>query len=93
MNTPHPYLLLGTVLLTLGLTVAIIRRHPIVVLLGIELAFQGINLVVGALTSRFQDWDGQVLAIALVTISGIEFAVGLGIASRLAQKRSMEEHV
>ena len=93
MNTPHPYLLLGTVLLTLGLTVAIIRRHPIVVLLGIELAFQGINLVVGALTSRFQDWDGQVLAIVLVTISGIEFAVGLGIASRLAQKRSMEEHV
>ena len=93
MNTPHPYLLLGTVLLTLGLTVAIIRRHPIVVLLGIELAFQGINLVVGALTSRFQDWDGQVLAIALVTISGIEFAVGLGIASRLAQKRSMEEQL
>ena len=93
MNTPHPYLLLGTVLLTLGLTVAIIRRHPIVVLLGIELAFQGINLVVGALTSRFQDWDGQVLAIVLVTISGIEFAVGLGIASRLAQKRSMEEQL
>jgi len=93
MNTPHPYLLLGTALVTLGLTVAIVRRHPIVVLLGIELTFQGINLVVGALTSRFQDWDGQVLAIVLITISGIEFAVGLGIASKLAQKRSIEEQV
>ncbi len=91
MNTPHPYLLLGTVLFALGLAVTIIRRQPIVVLLGIELAFQGINLVVGALTSRFQDWDGQLLAIVLVTISGIEFAAGLGIASRIAQKRSMEE--
>lgn len=91
MNTPHPYLLLGTVLFCLGLAVTIVRRHPIVVLLGIELAFQGINLVVGALTSRFQDWDGQVLAIVVITISGIEFVVGLGIASRLTEKRSTEE--
>ena len=91
MNTPLPYLLLGTVLLILGLAVTIVRRHPIVVLLGLELAFQGINLVVGALTSRFQDWDGQVLAIVLITVSGIEFAIGLGITSRLAQKRSLEE--
>lgn len=93
MNTPHPYLLLGTVLFILGLAVTIARRHPVVVLLGIELAFQGINLVVGALTSRFQDWDGQVLAIVLVTVSGIEFAIGLGIASKLAQKRPTEEQV
>jgi len=91
MNTPLPYLLLGTVLLILGLAVTIVRRHPIVVLLGLELAFQGINLVVGALTSRFQDWDGQVLAIVLITVSGVEFAIGLGITSRLAQKRSLEE--
>ena len=91
MNTPHPYLLLGTVLFALGLAVAIIRRHPVVVLLGIEMAFQGINLVVGALTSRYQDWDGHVLAIVLVTVSGIEFVVGLGIASKLAQDRSLEE--
>jgi NADH-quinone oxidoreductase subunit K len=91
MNTPLPYLLLGTVLLILGLAVTIVRRHPIVVLLGLELAFQGINLVVGALTSRFQDWDGQVLAIVLITVSGVEFAIGLGITSRLAQKRLLEE--
>jgi NADH-quinone oxidoreductase subunit K len=91
MNTPHPYLLLGSVLFALGLAVAIVRRHPVIVLLGIELAFQGINLVVSALTSRYQDWDGQVLAIVLVTVSGIEFAVGLGIASKLAHNRSSEE--
>ena len=83
MNTPQSYLLLSAALFVIGLATTIVRRRPIVQLLGIELALQAVNLAVGALTSRFQDWGGQILLFVLITLSAVELIVGLAVMTAI----------
>jgi NADH-quinone oxidoreductase subunit K len=78
-DTPQGYLLLSGALFAIGLTVAVVRKHPLVVLLGIEVALQAVSLAIAALTSSYQDWGGQVLALVLVTISAVEWAAGMAV--------------
>ena len=85
-DTPQGYLLLSAVLFAIGLAVTIVRKHPLIVLLGIEVALQAVTLAAGALTSSYQDWGGQILTLLLVTVSAVEWVVGLAVF--LAQGRS-----
>jgi NADH-quinone oxidoreductase subunit K len=86
MNTPQGYLLLSTTLFVIGLTVTIVRRHPIIRLLGFELALQAVNLAVGALTGSYQDWESHVLLFILIAVSAVEFIVGLVVLLALGRR-------
>jgi len=78
-DTPQGYLLLSAVLFAIGLAVTIVRKHPLIVLLGIEVALQAVTLAAGALTSSYQDWGGQILTLLLITVSAVEWVVGLAV--------------
>ena len=58
----------------------------LVVLLGIEVALQAVTLAAGALTSSYQDWGGQILALVLITISAVEWVVGLAVYLALGRR-------
>ena len=85
MSTPQNYLLLSVVLFGIGIAVVLTRRHRTVVLLGIQLMFQAVNLALAALTSGFQDWEGRIVVLALISIAMVELVAGL--AAIVAQNR------
>jgi NADH-quinone oxidoreductase subunit K len=88
MITPTHYLLLSTLLFSIGITIVVARRDPLVVLVGIELMLQAVNLALAALTSWFQDWGGQVAFLVVMTIAAVELAVGLGAVLAYRQHRA-----
>ena len=79
MIAPTHYLLLSALLFAIGAGVVVMRRHPLVVLMGVELMLHAVNLALVALTSWFQDWAGQVAVLAIMAIAAVELAVGLGV--------------
>jgi NADH-quinone oxidoreductase subunit K len=79
MITPAHYLFLSVLLFTLGSAIVIARRYPLIVLIGIELMLQAVNLALVALASWFQDWGGQVTVFIVMTIAAVELTVGLGV--------------
>ena len=87
--TPFHYLLLGAFLFVVGLTTVVVRRHPLVRLVGTQLALQAVNLVLAALTSWFQGWSGQVAFVVISGIAVVELAVGL---SALLVQREKQAH-
>ena len=88
MSTPQHYLLLSATLFTIGIAVMAMRRHRLIKLLGFEIMLQAVNLALSALTSRFQDWEGQVTSLAIVTIAASELIVGLGVAAVCGRGRT-----
>jgi NADH-quinone oxidoreductase subunit K len=90
MNTPQPYLLLSTLLFAIGISVVIIRQEPWVILMGVELTLQSVALALAALTSRFQDWGGQLATLTVLTIGAIVLVVGTGVI--LAHQRGQPQH-
>ena len=79
MTAPQPYLFLSVLLFSLGIVVIIARRHPLIVLLGIELVLQAANLSLGALAVSFQDWDGRITTSVTLTVASAELFIGIGI--------------
>jgi NADH:ubiquinone oxidoreductase subunit K len=76
-------LVVGALLFSIGLYVALSRRNAVGVLMGIELMLNSVNLnLVGF--SRFTESaspiDGQVFAVFVITIAAAEAAVALGLA-------------
>jgi NADH:ubiquinone oxidoreductase subunit K len=76
-------LVVGALLFSIGLYVALSRRNAVGVLMGIELMLYSVNLnLVGF--SRFTESaspiDGQVFAVFVITIAAAEAAVALGLA-------------
>ena len=86
MSTPQNYLLLSATLFTIGIAVMAMRKHRLVKLLGFELMLHAVNLALSALTSRFQDWEGQVTTLAIITIAASELIIGLGVAAVCGQR-------
>ena len=79
MSSLQSYLLLSSLLFSIGLAGALTRRNAILVLIGIELMLNAANLALVAF-SRFNDkLDGQVLVFFIITVAAAEAAVGLGI--------------
>jgi NADH-quinone oxidoreductase subunit K len=80
MIQPSHYLLLSALLLTMGIVTITARRHPVVVLLGIELMLQAASLACTALASWFQDWGGEIAVLAVMVLAAVQIAIGLAAA-------------
>jgi NADH:ubiquinone oxidoreductase subunit K len=83
-------LILGALLFSIGLYVALTRRNAVGVLMGIELMLNSVNLnLVGF--SRFVDSptaiDGQVFAVFVITVAAAEAAVALALAVSIYRLR------
>ncbi len=80
MITPTHYLLVGVLLFVIGAMTVVARRRLPSAVLGVEVMFQGVILTLAALTSWFQDWEGEIALFVVMALAAVELAVGLGWA-------------
>jgi len=88
MNLEH-YLVLATVLFSIGLYGALAKRSAIVILMSIELMLNAVNIALVAF-SRYivpELLTGQVFAIFIMVVAAAEAAVGLAIIMAIYRGR------
>lgn len=88
MISPAHYLGLCIILFGVGVVTVIVRRHPLVVILGVELALEAVSLSLVALTSWFQEWSGEIAVLVVMVISAVQFTTGLGVMLAYRHTRS-----
>ena len=86
IETTH-YLILSTIVFSIGVVGVLTRRNVIIILMSIELMLNSVNLNLIAFSDRLQDQTGQVFAVFVITIAVAEAAVGLGIVISLFRNK------
>ena len=93
MITLGDYLIVSSILFTIGLAGVIVRRNLIVILMSLELMLNAANLSLVAF-SRFRlgpnglpDYNAQVLVFFVITVAAAEVAVGLALLVALYRAR------
>ena len=85
--------LLGAALFGIGLYGALARRSAVLIILSIELMLNAvnINLIAAASylngTSRFAAFDGQIIAIFVITVAAAEVGLAFAIILRMYRNR------
>ncbi len=74
-------LVLASVLFGIGVYVVLARRHAVLVLMGVELMLNAVNLNLVAFDAWWHDRldSGQVLALFVIAIAAAEIGLGLAI--------------
>ncbi|GJL72311.1 MAG: hypothetical protein NMNS01_15100 [Nitrosomonas sp.] len=70
-------LIIAALLFTLGLAVVLLRRELLFILMGLEVMFNGAALTAIAAGQYWDNADGQVLTIFLMTVTAAELVVAL----------------
>jgi len=78
VETGH-YLVLSSIVFTIGVIGVLTRRNVIIILMSIELMLNSVNLNLIAFSDHLQNLSGQVFAVFVITVAAAEAAVGLGI--------------
>jgi NADH-quinone oxidoreductase subunit K len=81
------YLILASVLFTIGAVTVMIRRNSIVVFMGIELMLNAANLAFLAFSRMWGNLDGQLAAFFVMVVAAAEVVVGLAIIVSLFRTR------
>ena len=81
VETGH-YLVLSSIVFTIGVIGVLTRRNVIIILMSIELMLNSVNLNLIAFSDHLQNLSGQVFAVFVITVAAAEAAVGLGILLR-----------
>jgi len=77
---PGYYLLISAALFSIGLAIVVLKRHAILVLMGIELMLNAVNLNLVAFSQYDPDRiQGQMLALFVMVVAAAEAAVALAI--------------
>ncbi len=79
MITTEHYLILATILFSIGTLGVLIRRNIIFVLMSIELMLNSVNLVFISGSRHVQNLDGQVMMFFVITVAACEAAIGLAM--------------
>lgn len=79
MSTGTILHILSAYLFCLGLLALLLRRNTIVMLMGIELMLNAVNLSFVTFARELGQLDGQVQVFFIITIAAAESAVGLSI--------------
>ena len=86
MSTTH-YLVLASLLFTIGATGVLVRRNAIVVFMCIELMLNATNLAFVAFARHHGNLDGQVMAFFVMVVAAAEVVVGLAIIVTIFRTR------
>ncbi len=81
------YLVLSTIVFSIGVVGVLTRRNVIIILMSIELMLNSVNLNLVAFSDRLQDLSGQVFAVFVIAVAAAEAAVGLGIVIALFRNK------
>ncbi|HTC45061.1 MAG TPA: NADH-quinone oxidoreductase subunit NuoK [Steroidobacteraceae bacterium] len=79
-------LLLAGILFCLGLLGVLVRRNLLFVLMSIEIMINAAGLALVAAGSRWNQPDGQVMFLLVLTLAAAETSVGLAILLQLHRR-------
>lgn len=83
------YLLLSTVIFTIGAVGFLIRRNILVQLMSIELMLNSVNLLLVAFNRQHAgNMNGQMFAFFIIAVAAAEVAVGLAIVLQFYRLRA-----
>ncbi len=80
------YLVLSTMLFTIGMLTVLLRKNIIVMLMGIELMLNAVNLTFVAFSHFTANVSGQILVFFVMTIAAAEAGVGLALATAVFKR-------
>lgn len=73
------YLLLSSIIFSIGVVGVLIRRNAIIILMSVELMLNSVNLLLAAFSVYSGDPAGQVFVFFIMALAAAEVAVGLAI--------------
>lgn len=85
--SPESYVILASILFTLGAVGVLVRRNAIVVFMSIELMLNASNLAFVAFARMHGNLDGQVIAFFVMVVAAAEVVVGLAIIVTIYRSR------
>jgi len=81
------YIILATILFTIGVLGVLIRRNAIIILMCVELMLNAVNLMMVAFSSYHGTGDAQVFVFFIMVVAAAEATVGLSILVLLYRNR------
>ena len=81
------YIVLSSLLFTIGAVGILIRRSPIVILLCLELMLNAGNLALVAFSREVGNQQGQVFALVVMVVAACEVVVGLGLLVAIFRRK------
>ena len=84
-------LILASVLFVIGLIGVLTRRNVVFVLMSLEIMLNASALAFIVAASRWEQADGQVMFIMILTLAAAEVAVGLGLILQMFLQKIMLE--
>jgi NADH-quinone oxidoreductase subunit K len=81
------YLMLSTLLFTIGAIGLLIRRNVLVMFMCVELMLNAVNLSFVTYARMLNDIGGQVVVFFVLVVAAAEVVVGLGIIVAIYRRR------
>ncbi len=77
------FLVISSLLFSIGLAIVILKRNAILILMGIELMLNASNINLVAFGRYDEKMDGQMMAMFVMVVAATEVAVALAIIVKL----------
>ena len=81
-------LMFAAFLFSAGVYGVLARRNAVMVLMGIELMLNGVNVNLIAFSSSLHDVGGQIFALFVIAVAAAEVGIGLAIIILLFRTRA-----
>ncbi len=78
-TTQNWYLLLSTILFSIGVMGVLFRRNALIILMCIELMLNAVNLLLVSFSAYNGNIEGQVFVFFIMVVAAAEVAVGLAL--------------
>ncbi|GGK21070.1 NADH-quinone oxidoreductase subunit K [Pilimelia terevasa] len=85
--TPSAYIVLASVLFTIGAGGVLVRRNAIVLFMCVELMLNAANLALVTFSRMNGGLDGQIMAFFVMVVAAAEVVVGLAIIMTIFRTR------
>jgi NADH-quinone oxidoreductase subunit K len=84
---PNNYLILASILFTIGVYGVLVRRNAIIVFMSVELMLNAANLAFVAAARNTGTLDGLIVAFFVMVVAAAEVVVGLAIIVTIFRTR------
>src|SRR5271155_294093 len=80
------YIFLSGILFSFGMIAVLMRKNVLVMLMGIELMLNAVNLTFVAFSHYLKNLNGQIMVFFVMTVAAAEAGVGLALAVTVYKK-------
>jgi NADH-quinone oxidoreductase subunit K len=81
------YLLISSILFTIGVVGVLVRRDPLIIFMSIELMLNAVNLTLVAFSRYLSSPDGLIFVFIIMTVAAAEVVVGLALIVSIFRTR------